>query len=87
MDPRGAEPPREFQGLNPRLDTLDGKTVIVVNLHGGNEDAIRSVGPALQAAVPACNVISMEVSGKSALTAGELEEVLACDAVIFGHDY
>ena len=36
LDPRSREPEVDFIGLNPRLDTLDGKKVLVVNLHGGD---------------------------------------------------
>ncbi|MBW1802531.1 MAG: hypothetical protein JRJ85_17585, partial [Deltaproteobacteria bacterium] len=38
LDPRGIEPEREINPINPRLDTLLGKTVNVINLHGGNEE-------------------------------------------------
>jgi len=84
LDPRSFEEPWDFQGLAPRLDTLDGKKVGVVNMHGGNEEAIRSVGPALQAAVPGCNVISWEATreGKE-----DDDFIKTCDAVILGHDY
>jgi len=87
MDPRGTEPPREYSGINPRLDTLSGKKVIVVNLHGGNEDAIRSVAPELEAAIPDCQVSLLECEARWAVNAAEWEQIEANDAAIFGHDY
>ena len=82
--------PVEVQGLSPRLDTLEGKTVGVLNLHGGNEEAIESVGPDLQAAVPGCNVIYFRTEGGFAagpLTDNDWAKVRDCDACIVGHDF
>jgi hypothetical protein len=44
LDPRSREPEVEFRGLNPRLDTLARKRIIVANLHGGNH-GIHCRGP------------------------------------------
>jgi len=48
LDPRAEELERERRGLNPRLDTLEGKTVNVINLHGGNEEAFASIATDLK---------------------------------------
>ena len=87
MDPRAWEPPRPFAGLAPRLDTLAGKKIIVVNLRGGNEDAILSVGPALQAAFPTAEVTVITTEGPWMVSKTEWELIESQDAVIFGHDY
>jgi len=90
LNPVGFEPGREILGINPHLDTLDGKTVNVINLHGGNEDAIESVGPALKAAVPECNVLSFRTDGGFGgipLTQEDWNRMLDCDAAILGHNY
>ena len=88
LDPRSYQEPWELQGITPRLDTLEGKSIVVVNLHGGNEAAIISVGPALQAAVPGCNVQSLSVEGFWSLSKDEKSWILDnFDGAIFGHDY
>ena len=88
LDPRSWQEPWEIQGLSPRLDTLEGKRIIVVNLHGGNEIAIESLGPALQEAVPGCYVESLSVEGFWALSRDEKSYILDnFDGAIFGHDY
>ena len=90
LNPVTQEPERTVQGLNPRLDTLEGKTVNVINLHGGNEAAIESVGPDLQAAVPDCNVVPFRTDGGFGgypLTDEDWANMLNCDAAILGHNY
>lgn len=88
LDPRGWEPEVAFQGLTPRLDTLEGKKVMVVNLHGGNEEVMEALATDLQAAVPACDVEYYAVQGKwSHLTPGDWEKMLSGDAAILGHNY
>lgn len=90
LNPVAKQPSMKVQGINPRLDTLKGKTVNVINLHGGNEAAIESVGPALQAAVPDCNVVSFRTDGGFGgypLTDEDWANMLNCDAAILGHDY
>ena len=89
LDPRSTEAPIEYVGLSvPRLGTLEGKSIIIVNLHGGNEDAIRSLGPALQAAVPGCSVTSYEAEGFWVLSNSEIAWILDnFDGAVFGHDY
>ena len=62
LDPRATEAAVEYVGLVPRLDTIDGKNILAINLHGGNETANRSIGPALQAQYPTCTVTSHESS-------------------------
>ena len=90
MDPRGLEPEREIHALAPRLDTLEGKTVNVINLHGGNEQAFISIGPALQAAAPGCNVVYFRTDGGfggNPLTEDDWAMMVDCDAAIIGHDF
>jgi len=78
LDPRAYEPPIDFVGLAPRLDTLEGKTVGVINMGGGNSDAVMpSIATGLQAAVPGCNVVYSE----------DKNSIKSCDAAIIGHDY
>ena len=88
LDPRSYEPPVEYKGLNPRLDTLEGKKVIVVNLHGGNEEIMESIAPGLKAAVPNCNVVYYSAKGYwDRLQQKDWDTILACDAAILGHNY
>jgi len=88
LDPRGYEPEREFQGISPRLDTLSGKKVGVVNLHGGNEEVMLTIAPSIKALVPDCNVVYYSAEGRwSGLPDVDWEFIKTCDAIIFGHDY
>ena len=90
LNPVAQQPPRDVQGLSPRLDTLEGKTVNVINLHGGNEEAMISVAPDLQAAVPSCNVVYFRTDGGfggNPLTADDWAKMTDCDAAIIGHGF
>ena len=88
LDPRSWEPEVEFTGLNPRLDTLEGKKVVVVNLHGGNEEIMESIASDLQDAAPACQVVYYPVKGRWAdLKPEDWEVMLSGDAAILGHNY
>ena len=88
LDPRSWEPEVEFQGLSPRLDTLEGKKVIVVNLHGGNEEIMESIASDLKAAVPGCDVVYYPVKGRwDRLEKEDWDTILNCDAAILGHNY
>ena len=89
LDPRGIEPEREFQAINPRLDTLSGKKVGVVNLHGGNEIVMTTIVPAIKALVPDCNAVyyDAEIEFHQKRTEGDWAFIESCDAVIIGHDY
>ncbi|MFC1891949.1 hypothetical protein ACFLZT_06105 [Thermodesulfobacteriota bacterium] len=90
LGPRGIEPEREINSLSPRLDTLEGKTVNVINLHGGNEEAIESVGRDLKEAVPGCNVVYFRTDGGfggTPLTDEDWARMLDCDAAILGHNF
>ncbi len=64
LDPRSREQEVKFKGLAPRLDTLDGKKVMVVNLHGRYEEVMEALATDLQAASPVCNVEYYAVEGK-----------------------
>jgi len=88
LDPRGIEPEREFQAISPRLDTLSGKKVGVVNLHGGNEEVMETIAPSISALVPDSNVVYYSAVGRwSKLPDVDWEFMESCDAVILGHDY
>jgi hypothetical protein len=88
LDPRGREPDRPFQAISPRLKTLSGKKVCVVNLHGGNEEVMLTIAPAIKELVPDCNAVYYSAEGRwSNLPEVDWEFIESCDAVIFGHDY
>ena len=88
LDPRAYEPPFPYQGLAPRLDTLDGKTVGVVNMLGGNSDAVMpGLATALQAAVPGCNVVYWTAIEYGRAGTEDKDFIMSCDAAIIGHDY
>lgn len=88
LDPRGWEPKVEYRGINPRLATLNNKKVMVINLHGGNEEVMEALAGDLQAAAPACNVEYYAVKGRWADLHGEdWEKMLTADAAILGHNY
>lgn len=90
LNPEGIKPEREICSLSPRLKTLSGKTVNVINLHGGNEEIVESIAPDLQRLVPDCNVVYLRTyggNGGPALTEEDWQKMLACDAAIIGHNY
>jgi hypothetical protein len=90
LNPERIKPEREILPLNPRLNTLVGKTVNVVNLHGGNEVIMESIAKDLKAAVPGCNVVYFRTDGGFAglpLTEADWEKMLNCDAAILGHNF
>lgn len=90
LDPRADEIEREVYALLPRLNTLKGKKVMVLNLHGGNEEAFCSIGPALEEAVPECKVEYFRTEGGfggGPLTKADWEKIETADAAIVGHNY
>jgi hypothetical protein len=88
LDPRSREPDVKFRGLNPRLDTLEGKRVIIANLHGGNEEIMESIATDLKEAVPGCEVVYHSAKGRWAdLEQEDWDMMLSGDAVIIGHNY
>ena len=88
LDPRSREPEVEFRGINPRLDTLVGKKIIVANLHGGNEEIMESIAADLKGAEGACEVVYYPAKGRWAdLTGEDWDMMLSGDAVILGHNY
>jgi hypothetical protein len=90
LNPEGIKPEIEIHALSPRLDTLEGKTVNVINLHGGNEVILESIASDLKAAVPGCNVVYYRTDGGQGgppLTEEDWEKMTACDAAILGHNY
>ena len=90
LNPEGIKPEIEIRPLSPRLDSLEGKTVNVINLHGGNEIILESIAADLQKAVPGCKVVYYRTDGGqggSPLTEEDWERMLDCDAAIVGHNY
>jgi len=90
LDPRYQEPVREIFGLNPRLNTLEGKTINVINLHGGNEDAFESIAEGLKETIPSCNVVYFRTDGGfggGPMTDEDWAKMTNCDAAITGHDF
>ena len=90
LNPEGIKPEIEFCGLSPRLNSLSGKTVNIINLHGGNEIIIESIAHELKALIPDCNVVYVRTDGGNggpSLTEEDWARMLACDAAIIGHNY
>ena len=89
LDPRGIEPERDIQAITPRLGTLEGKKVGIVNLHGGNEIVMTTIAPAIMEFVPECNAVyySAETEFHQDRTKADWEFIESCDAVILGHAY
>jgi hypothetical protein len=88
LDPRSRESEVEFRGLNPRLDNLEGKRIIIANLHGGNEEIMESIAADLKEAVPACEVVYYSAKGHWAdLEQEDWDMMLSGDAAILGHNY
>lgn len=86
LDPRSYEPEVDYQGLTPRLDTLEGKKVAVINLGGGNEEVMESIAPDLEAAVPGCDAKYL-LTGHMGATEELWDFIKPYDAVIVGHNY
>jgi hypothetical protein len=88
LDPRSREPEVEYRGLNPRLDTLTGKRIIVANLHGGNEEIMESIAADLKGAAGECDVVYYPTKGRwDDLTREDWDMLLSGDAVVLGHNY
>ena len=90
LNPEGIQPEIEKHPLSPRLDTLSGKTVNIINLHGGTEYLIESIASELQKAVPDCKVVLLRPEGGQGgppLSEQDWDNMLACDAAIVGHNH
>ena len=85
MDPRAYMAPIPFVGLSPRLDTLVGKKIGVVNLMGGNEAALETVAAALMKAVPGCNAEYLQM--RDTKGAAELAWIKTKHGIILGNNY
>ncbi|GAH83101.1 unnamed protein product [marine sediment metagenome] len=85
LDPRSYMTPIEYIGLNPRLDTLEGKLIGVVNLMGGNVAALSTVAPAIMEAYPGCEAVYVEM--KDSKDADQWAFIETCDGVILGNNY
>lgn len=64
LSPMGIPPAIELKGMAPRLDTLDGKTVYLVN-HGylGTDILLREVEDWFEATMPVVNIVYRKKSG------------------------
>jgi hypothetical protein len=90
LNPEGTKQEIKLYAINPRLETLSGKTVNVINLHGGNEKILESIASQLKKAVPDCSVVYYRTDGGqggSPLTEEDWTKMQACDAAIIGHNY
>ena len=90
LNPEGIKQEIKLYAINPRLKTLSGKKVNIINLHGGNEVVLESIASELRKAVPDCNVVYYRTDGGqggSPLTDEDWEKMQACDAAIIGHNY
>jgi hypothetical protein len=90
LNPEGIKPEIKIHPLNPRLETLIGKTVNVINLHGGTESLVESIATDLQKAVPGCKVVLLRPEGGQGgppLSQDDWDKMLACDAAIIGHNH
>jgi len=77
--------PIDYVGLNPRLDTLEGKKIGVANMGGGNAEAMEPIGPAIMAAYPGTEAeYKFKFDTKDATF---WEWVDSCDAIIVGINY
>lgn len=85
LDPCSSEDPTKFVGLAPRLNTLEGKKIGVVNLMGGNEELMESVPPGLTAAVPGCDVEYLKMPDNRAESSWEW--IKSKDGIVLGHGY
>jgi hypothetical protein len=90
LNPEGIPVERQVSGLNPRLETLKGKKVNVINLHGANEKVMESIARDLKAAVPECTVVYVRPEGGwggGPLTQEDWKKMIDCDAAIVGHNF
>ena len=88
LDPRSREPEVQYRGINPRPKTLEGKKIIVANLHGGNEEIMESIASDLKKAVSSCEIVYYPAKGRwDDLEQQDWEKLLSGDAVILGHNY
>jgi hypothetical protein len=90
LNPEGIKPEIEIHPLSPRLITLKGKTVNVINMHGGTESLVESIAADLQKAVPDCHVVLIRPEGGQGgppLSQQDWDKMLACDAAIIGHNH
>jgi len=85
-NPMGTPPPIQMKAMAPRLDTLDGKTIYLVNTGFPNSDNYMAV---LQEWFkdnhPKTNTVIIRSQGMGNLTEASREEIKAkADAVLFG---
>ena len=86
MDPRSYMPPIPFVGLTPRLDTLDGKKIGILNYGGGNQEAMEPLAATIMSTYPGCEA---EYRWGADTKGQEVWDWLdtGFDAIIFGINY
>lgn len=88
LNPLGVSPEIEIQGISPRLDTLEGKHVLVVYSTGGNKYVMENLAKDLKAAVPGCNWEYYLTEGAwTSPQAVDWAKFETAEAIILGHDY
>jgi len=90
LNPVAQDPDIQIKGLSPRLDTVKGKKINVINLHGGNEQMIENVAPELKKAIPECNAVNLKPTGgfnAPAFTTDDWTNMLDCDGAILGNNF
>ena len=85
-NPMGTPPPIQMKTMAPRLDTLDGKTIYLVNTGFPNSDNFMAVMQEwFKDNHPKTNTVIIRSQGMGNLTAESREEIKAkADAVLFG---
>jgi len=85
MDPRSYMDAIPYIGLNPRLDTLEGKTIGIVNLMGGNAAALETIAPAIMDNYPGTEAVYVEM--RDSKDAAQWALIETFDGVILGNNY
>ena len=85
LNPLGTPPPIETKQMAPRLDTLDGKTIYLINTGFPNSGRLlEEIGNWFKANYPKTNMV-MARGGMSNIPKNVMDEIAAkADAVILG---
>ncbi len=85
LNPLGTPPPIEVKQMAPRLDTLDGKTIYLINTGFPNSGRLlEEIGNWFKANYPKTNMV-MATAGMSNIPQNVMDEIKEkADAVILG---